>query len=161
MARINERPIVFALSNPTSKCECTPADALAWSEGRAVVATGSPFEPVVHGGRTFRIGQCNNVFVFPGIGLGACVGKCLRVTDTMFLEAAKTLASLIGDSDLRAGSVYPELTRIREISHAVACAVIRRGVAEGVAAPAMAEGVEERVREAMWFPDYMPIRYEP
>ncbi len=161
MARNNERPILFALSNPTSKCECTPADALAWSEGRAIVATGSPFDPVHQGGRTFRIGQCNNAFVFPGIGLGACVGKCRRVSDSMFLDAAKTLASLIAESDLRSGAVYPELTRIREISHAVACAVIRRGVAEGLAEPAMAEGVEERVREAMWFPEYMPIRHEP
>ena len=160
MARNNERPIVFALSNPTSKCECAPADAIAWSEGRAIVATGSPFQPVQHGGRTIRIGQCNNAFVFPGIGLGACVGKCRRVTDSMFLEGAKTLASLIAPSDLESGAVYPELPRIREISHAVACAVIRRGVADGVAEPAMGEDVEERVRQAMWFPEYMPIRHE-
>lgn len=161
MARVNERPIIFPLSNPTSKSECTPADAMRWSEGRAIVATGSPFPPVEHGGRRFRIGQGNNAFIFPGVGLGATVSRARRITDGMFLDAAKTLAAKVTEADLAEGAVYPALTRIRECSHAVACAVIRRAVAEGHADAEILDGLEEAVTRAMWSPDYLPIRYEP
>jgi malate dehydrogenase (oxaloacetate-decarboxylating) len=155
------RPLIFPLSNPTSKCECTPADALRWSEGRALVATGSPFEPVTLDGRTHRTGQCNNSFIFPGVGLGVWVGRARRVTDGMFLEAARALAHAIEPSDLESGSLYPRLERIRELSHAVACAVVRRAVAEGHADPHMADGLQERVRRAMWYPAYRPFVYRP
>ena len=128
MAAVNDRPIVFPLSNPTSKSECTAAEAIRWSDGRAIVATGSPFDPVAHRGRTYRIGQGNNAFVFPGVGLGLWVGGVRRVTDTMFLDAAQALAGLVSQADLDQGAVYPALTRIRDCSHAVACAVIRRAV---------------------------------
>ena len=130
MAAINERPIVFPLSNPTSKSECTAEEAIRWSDGRAIVATGSPFDPVVHRGATYRIGQGNNAFVFPGVGLGLWVGGVRRVTDAMFLDAAQALAGLVSQADLAQGAVYPALTRIRDCSHAVACAVIRRAVAK-------------------------------
>lgn len=160
-ARFNKTPLIFALSNPTSECECTPADVIAWTEGRALVATGSPFAPVQYGGRTIRIGQSNNAFIFPGVGLGVWVGQCRRISDAMFLDAAETLAGLTSASDLDSGALFPELTRIREISHAVACAVVRRAVAEGNASSAAAEGIEERIRQEMWFPEYMPIKYEP
>jgi len=160
MAAANDRPIVFALSNPTSKSECTAAEAVHWSDGRAIVATGSPFDPVVYRGRTYRIGQGNNAFVFPGVGLGLWVGGVRRVTDTMFLDAARALAGLVNPADLEQGAIYPELTRIRDCSHAVACAVIRRAVAEGHAAPEILPGLEETVTRAMWFPKYRPIRYE-
>jgi malic enzyme len=161
MADVNERPIVFPLSNPTSKAECTPADAVRWSNGRAIVATGSPFDPVEHGGRTFRIGQGNNAFVFPGVGLGLWVGRVRRVTDAMFLDAARALAGLVGEDDVAEGSVFPRLTRIRECSLAVACAVVRRAVVEGYASPEMLHGLEARVQHAMWEPVYRPMRYEP
>lgn len=161
MALINARPIVFPLSNPTSKSECTAEDAVRWSSGRAIVATGSPFAPVTHRGRTFRIGQCNNAFIFPGVGLGLWVGQVARVTDGMFLDAAKALAGQVTAEDLAAGSVYPGLTRIRACSHAVACAVIRRAAAERQADERVLEDLEERLTRAMWFPQYRPIRYDP
>jgi malic enzyme len=160
MAALNDRPIVFPLSNPTSKSECTAAEAIRWSDGRAIVATGSPFDPVVHRGHTHRIGQGNNAFVFPGVGLGLWVGGVRRVTDAMFLDAARALAHLVSPADLDQGAVYPELTRIRDCSHAVACAVIRRAVAEGHAPPEILPGLEETVSRAMWFPKYRPIRYQ-
>lgn len=161
MTAVNNRPIVFPLSNPTSKSECTAAEAIQWSDGRAIVATGSPFDPVVHRGRTHRIGQGNNAFVFPGIGLGLWVGGVRRVTDAMFLDAARALAHLVSQADLDLGAVYPPLTRIRDCSHAVACAVIRRAVSEGHAAPGILPGLEETVSRAMWFPTYRPVRYQP
>jgi malic enzyme len=161
MAAVNVHPIVFPLSNPTSKSECTAEQAVVWSDGRAIVATGSPFPPVTCNGRTYRIGQGNNSFIFPGVGLGLWVGKVRRVTDGMFLDAAKALASQVTEHDLASGAVYPELTRIRSCSRAVACAVIRRAVAEGHAAAAVLDGLEETVTDAMWRPEYRPMRYEP
>ena len=160
MSRHNARPIVFPLSNPTSKTECTPEDALRWSEGRAIVATGSPFEPVTVGGKRHRIGQCNNSFVFPGVGLGLTVCGARRVSEGMFLESAKALAALVKPEDLAECAVYPELSRIREISFAVACATIRRAVAEGHADPEILEHLEKTVEGAMWVPEYLPIRFE-
>jgi malic enzyme len=161
MARFNERPMIFPLSNPTSKCECTAEQAIMWSDGRAIVATGSPFEPVEFAGRRYRIGQGNNAFIFPGVGLGIWVGSVKRVTDGMFLDAAKALAQEVTDDDLAEVAVYPTLDRIRECSHAVACAVIRRAVQEGHADERLLQNLEEAVRRAMWIPEYRPIRYEP
>jgi malic enzyme len=161
MTAVNERPIVFPLSNPTSRCECTAAEAISWSGGRAIVATGSPFAPVEYAGRTCRIGQGNNAFIFPGVGLGLWVGRVRRVTDPMFLDAARALARLVTADDLAEGAVYPRLSRIRDCSHAVACAVIRRAVAEGHADAAMLEDLDRRVRAAMWEPTYRPVRYVP
>jgi malate dehydrogenase (oxaloacetate-decarboxylating) len=160
MAAVNARPIVFPLSNPTSKSECTADEAIRWSDGRAIVATGSPFDPVVYRGRTYRIGQGNNSFVFPGVGLGLWAGRVRRVTDAMFLDAARALASQVTDADIATGLVYPPLAHIRDCSHVVACAVIRRAVSEGHAAPAMLNGLEAAVSRAMWLPRYRTMRYE-
>jgi malic enzyme len=161
MAKVNRRPIIFPLSNPTSKSECRPEDAIPWSGGRAVMATGSPFPPVRYNGTRYRIGQGNNAFVFPGIGLALTVSRARRVTDTMFLEAAKALAAQVTTKDLDDCAIYPELTRIRECSLAVACATARQAVTEGHAEPEILENLEQKLRQAMWFPDYLPIRYEP
>ncbi len=161
MAKVNERPIVFPLSNPTSKAECTAGDAIHWSDGRAIVATGSPFDPVVHNGKRNRIGQCNNAFIFPGIGLGLTASRARRTTDGMFLEAARALASKVTNKDLEESAVYPELPRIRECSHSVACATVHRAVKEGHADESILEGLEENLERAMWYPKYLPIRYEP
>jgi malic enzyme len=161
MAKFNERPIIFPLSNPTSKSECTAEEAIRWSDGRAIVATGSPFNPVIHEGKRSRIGQCNNAFIFPGVGLGVCVGRATHVSDGMFLAAAKALADKVTAADLAESAVYPQLSTIRECSHSVATAVISRAVAEGYADPGILVNLDKTVRNAMWFPEYLPIRYEP
>ena len=159
MGACAERPVIFPLSNPTSMAECTPADALRWTDGRAVLATGSPFGDVACNGRSVRIGQCNNSYIFPGIGLGAWVGNLRYLSDEMFLDAAHTLARMVAPSDLEAGALFPPLRAIRDVSHAIACAVIRRGIHQGHADPKLRDGLDERVRAAMWFPDYLPFRY--
>jgi malate dehydrogenase (oxaloacetate-decarboxylating) len=161
MARSCARPIVLPLSNPTSKSEATPEDVLRWSEGRAIVATGSPFDPVTVDGKRHRIGQCNNSFVFPGVGLGLTVSGARRVSNGMFLEAAKALAATVKPEDLEECAVYPQLSRIRECSFAVACATIRRAVSEGNADPEILEHLERTVERAMWYPEYLPVRFEP
>ena len=160
MAKLNERPIIFPLSNPTSKSECAPEDVIRWSEGTAIVATGSPFPHVQYNRRRYRIGQCNNAFIFPGMGLSATVGHARLVTDGMFLDAGKALAEKITADDLKECAVYPELRRIRECSHAIACAVIKRAVAEEYADEEVLINLEETVERAMWFPKYLPMRYE-
>ncbi len=161
MAAVNERPMIFPLSNPTSRCECRAEDAIRWSDGRAIVATGSPFAPVEFNGRSHRIGQGNNVYIFPGIGLGATAGGLRRISDGMFLAAAKALAAKVTEADLAAGAVYPEVRRIRECSLAVACVAIRQGVVEGLAEVSILENLEARVQQTMWVPEYLPMRYEP
>jgi len=159
MAEINERPVILPLSNPTSKSECTPEDAIRWSEGRAIVATGSPFNPVVYNGRSHEIGQCNNFFIFPGVGLGVTTGNIGRVTDGMFLAAAKALSNKTIADESGGCAARFEVRRIREYSHAIACAVIQCAVSEGHADPDILENLEETVNNAMWFPDYLPVRY--
>jgi malic enzyme len=161
MAAVNERPVILPLSNPTSNSECTPEDALRWSEGRAIVSTGSPFSPVKYNGRTYRIGQCNNAFIFPGIGLSVTVGRIQHMTSGMFLAAAEALAEQVTTRDFEEGALYPELGRIRECSHAVACAVIREAVKEGHAHEDTLINLEQTVRKAMWYPEYLPVHYEP
>jgi malate dehydrogenase (oxaloacetate-decarboxylating)(NADP+) len=123
MARLNERPIVFALSNPTSKSECTAEEAYRWTGGRAIFACGSPFDPVTLNGRTYVPRQGNNSYVFPGVGLGAIVSGTRRITDEMFASAAHALARQVTEADLAQGSIYPALTRVREVSAHIAAAV--------------------------------------
>jgi len=123
MARLNERPIVFALSNPTSKAECTAEQAYAWTDGRAVFASGSPFDPVAFGGRVHAPGQGNNSFVFPGVGLGLLISGSKRVTDEMFFAAAQALAAQTSEADLEHGRIFPVAARMREVAAQVAAAV--------------------------------------
>jgi malic enzyme len=156
MAERVPEPIVLPLSNPTANCEALPADLLDWSDGRALVATGSPFDPVeVNGGRRL-IGQANNVFIFPGLGLGAIVSHAREITDAMFLVAAATLASMTADERLAQGALYPRLADLRPISRAIAIAVARQAHQSGVAGRVSTD-IEADVDAAMWWPEYPSV----
>lgn len=154
MATINERPIVFALSNPTANSECTAAQAYEWSGGRAVFASGSPFPAYDYQGQTFVPGQANNAYIFPGLGLGIVVSGTSRVTDAMFSKAAAALASLVGEDDLAVGRIYPALTRIREVSAEIAYRVAALAFKEGLATVDEPDDLRAAVHAAMYTPEY-------
>lgn len=154
------RPIVFPLSNPTSSCEAIPEDVFAWTDGRAIVATGSPFAPVVHGGKEHPIGQGNNAFIFPGLGFGAILAEATKITDGMVLDAAYALAEYVEERHLASGRIYPPISELQEASTRVAAKVIARAIDDGVSALVqrpIAEW-EQTVRAQRWKPRYLPIR---
>ncbi|MBS1936859.1 MAG: NAD-dependent malic enzyme [Bacteroidetes bacterium] len=152
MAANNERPVIFALSNPTSRAECTARQAYEWSDGKAVFTSGSPFAPVTYKGQEFRPGQGNNAYIFPGIGLGALVSGTSVVTDAMFLITARTLAHLVGEEDIRHGSLYPRLNQIRKLSKAVAVSVAEEAYRAGLATVPRPADLEKAVEEYMYDP---------
>ena len=154
MAQHCERPLIFPLSNPTSKTECTPAEALEHSDGRALVATGSPFEPVVFKGRRHVIGQCNNVFIFPGVGLGAIISEASRVTDSMFLAAAHALAQYIPTVDPGEGSLYPRLQELRRVSQIIAFKVAQCARDKGFGRSLNDQELEAAIADFCWHPEY-------
>ncbi|MGO9112312.1 MAG: NAD-dependent malic enzyme [Thermoguttaceae bacterium] len=154
MSQNVERPIILPLSNPTSKVECTPAEAIRWSQGRAIVATGTAFDPVCYEGETHVIGQANNVFVFPGMGLACILSGVQEVTDSLFLAAAHRLADCVGQDRLNAGAIYPDQRELRNVAAHVATAVIGAVQGNQGGQPDSRESVEQMVREAMWFPEY-------
>ena len=159
MARHAERPLVLALSNPTSKTDGVPSEIISCSEGRALVATGSPFDPVEYRGRSIPVSQCNNVYVFPGIGMGAIVSGARKVTDAMFSAAAVTLAGIVSEEDLSRGSLYPPIEQLRPISRAIAAAVARAARDEGVGRLIGDSAIEAALDEHMWDLEYP--RLEP
>jgi malate dehydrogenase (oxaloacetate-decarboxylating) len=154
MATHCERPLIFPLSNPTSKAECTPSEALQYSDGRALVATGSPFDPVVFKGQKYVIGQCNNAFVFPGVGLGVLISEASRVTDSMFLAAARALANFTRSNDVRDNSLYPRLRELRAVSQLIAFKVAQTARDEGCGRSLDDEALQAAIAEFCWFPDY-------
>jgi malate dehydrogenase (oxaloacetate-decarboxylating) len=158
MAQHAARPIIFPLSNPTSKCEGLPADMIAWSDGRALVATGSPFEDVIHGDRRIRIAQCNNAYIFPGVGLGVIAAQAQRVTDSMFVAAARALSEFSPARKNIEAPLLPALQTIREVSRQVALAVAREAQRLGVAEPCTEEELSRRIASHMWTPQYLQYR---
>jgi malate dehydrogenase (oxaloacetate-decarboxylating) len=149
-------PIILPLSNPTERSEARPADLIAWTDGRAVVATGSPFDPVPFEGRLRLIAQANNAFVFPGVGLGAIVASANEVTDRMFLAAGDALSSMVSPERLALGALYPPISELREVSRAIAIAVAREGRDGGIGRALDDQEIEREVTSAMWFPTYLP-----
>ncbi len=154
MAAHVKRPIIFPLSNPTSRCEATPENLIRWTEGRAIIATGTRFAPVSHLGKTYPIPQCNNVYIFPGVGLGVVACGSPKVTEKMFIKAADVLsdhAPILNDPQ---GSIFPDLESLRKISREIAIAVCKVAADEGLVSKASKEETERLVDRHMWLPDY-------
>ena len=160
MLKHTDRPVIFPLSNPTSLSEATPADLVKWTDGKVLMATGSPFDAVEHGGREHRASQANNVYIFPGVGLGALVAEATRVTDSMFTVAAQTLADLVSEADLAKGALFPPLTQLREVSLRIAVAVVKEVNSLGLGTPVPEADIVKAVEDAMWYPDYPTIAGE-
>ena len=156
MAAHTDRPLILPMSNPTDLAEATPADLLTWTEGRALIAAGSPFDPVEHNGTTYQIAQANNALVFPGLGLGAIVARATRVTDAMLAAAASAVAARV-DTDTPGAPILPPVPQLRETSVAVAVAVARAAAEGGVAGIEVGDQIEAQVRAAMWQPVYPEI----
>ena len=160
MARHVERPIIFPLSNPTSKSEAAPADLIAWTEGRALIATGSPYPEVSYSGQTITIGQCNNMFIFPGMGLGVIAAQARRVTNEMFIAAARALSECSPARSVSTASLYPKVEDVREVSRHVALAVGLAAQQSGVAERTSHEELERRITTQMWTPHYPRLKYK-
>lgn len=156
-----ERPIIFPLSNPTTKAECTAEQAFEWTDGKCIFASGSPFDSVeMDDGRVLHPSQCNNMYVFPGLGLGATVCGAKKVTDRMLYVAAEALATFVPDEDVAQGKLFPPLTSIREVSHRIAVAVVKEAMRDGLAtriSAADAADLDGFVARKMYFPEYVPI----
>jgi malate dehydrogenase (oxaloacetate-decarboxylating) len=158
MAAYCERPVIFPSSNPSSISEARPADLYAWTDCRCLVATGSPFPNVECGGRVYRVGQGNNVFIFPGLGLAAIAANARKITDAMTKIASEALAAQVTSEELEAGLLFPSVSRLRDVSFEIAVAVAHQAIKDGVADVAH-DDVERLVREARWshdYPDYVP-----
>jgi malate dehydrogenase (oxaloacetate-decarboxylating) len=158
MCAVNRRPVIFPLSNPTSRAEATPADIQRWSDGCAVVGAGSPFPPLLRNGRSVAVDQTNNSYIFPGVGLGAIAVQARRITDTMFMAAAKALAERSPARRDSNGNLLPPVTALRDIAVAVARAVASQAVNEGLAPPMAEREIDAAIAAKMWEPKYLPYR---
>jgi malate dehydrogenase (oxaloacetate-decarboxylating) len=154
MASNVAEPVIMPLSNPTAKAEGRPADIIAWTDGRACIATGSPFDPVSHNGREIHIGQGNNVFIFPALGLGALLSQATKVTNGMITRTAQVLAQQVSAEELESGLLYPNVDRLREVTVASATAVYEQAYEDGVASAERVADAAALVRDSMWWPDY-------
>lgn len=158
MAQSVERPVIFPLSNPTSRSEATPEQLMAWTDGRALIGTGSPFPPVAWGGKTTNVNQTNNSYIFPGIGLGVLAVGARRITDTMFMAAGKKVAELSPTRTDKEAPLLPPVTELRSVAIAVATAVARQALADGVADPCNAAALDARIAACVWEAKYRPYR---
>ena len=149
-----ERPIVFPLSNPTSRVEATPNDIIRWTDGQALVATGSPFEPVTHNGTTYPIAQCNNSYIFPGIGLGVLAVNASRITDEMLMESSRALATCSPLAINGSGALLPPLEEIHTVSKKIALAVGKKAIEQGVALEITEEALQQAIDQHFWQPVY-------
>lgn len=156
MAKHVERPVIFPLSNPTSKSEATPDELMKWTNGRAMIATGSPFPAISHNGRLIKVGQCNNAFIFPGVGLGVMASGARRVTDAMFSAAARVLSEFSPALSDPNGPLFPPLEVVREVSYRVALAVGTEAVRAGLASMSL-DSLERAVTNKMWTPHYVHL----
>ena len=154
MARFNKRPIVFAMSNPTSKAECTAEEAYTWTQGRVIFASGSPFPPVSINGKRYVPGQCNNAYIFPGIGLGVIACAAEYVTDEMIFSAAKALASEVAETDLEQGRIFPSMARIRDVSAVIAAAVAEAAFKQDMARKPKPADLLKSIKSQMYEPKY-------
>jgi malate dehydrogenase (oxaloacetate-decarboxylating) len=159
MALHNRRPVIFPLSNPTSRAEATPEDIERWTEGRAVIGAGSPFPPLIRNGARFTVDQTNNSYIFPGVGLGAVAVKARRVSDAMLMAAAKALAAASPAASDPADTLLPPVTALREVAFAVALATAIQAHREGLAPEFATDEIEPAIRAKMWQPRY--CHYEP
>ena len=157
MAENTERPVIFPLSNPTSSAEAKPEDVLRWTDGKAIVAAGSPFDPVTIGGKTIEIGQGNNAFIFPGLGFGAIQVGAREITDAMVLAGSYALDAYTAERHGETERVYPPVEELQEVSIRVASAVAKQAIADGVADSAPKDDVDHAIRAAFWRAHYMPI----
>src|SRR4029079_2067853 len=158
MAKAVERPVIFPLSNPTSRSEATPTELMAWSDGRALIGTGSPFPALQHGDRSVRVTQTNNSYIFPGVGLGVLAANARRITDAMFMAAGKAVASISPAAIDRNAELLPPVTELRKVAQVVAQAVARQAQADGVAEPCAEAELDARIVARMWEPHYRPYR---
>jgi len=154
MARHVERPVILPMSNPTSKIECSPYEALHWTDGRAIVATGSPFGPLEFGGSVRHIGQANNVYIFPGIGLGAILAETHEVSESMFLIAAEVLASCVSEADLADGRIYPDQSHLRRVARSIAAGVIREARRLNLGRMIPDQAIDSVLDGFIWYPEY-------
>jgi malate dehydrogenase (oxaloacetate-decarboxylating) len=157
MAAHCDRPVILPMSNPTSLSEAAPADLIRWTEGRVLVAAGSPFPPVDYHGVRYTIGQANNALVFPGLGLGVIAARATQVTDSMLAAAAHAVSELV-DTETPGAPLLPRVAALRETSVAVAVAVARAAAADGVARAGLDGDAQASIRALMWEPDYRPVR---
>ncbi len=154
MSKINDRPTIFALSNPTSRAECTALEAYEWSKGKVIFASGSPFPAVTYGDKEFTPGQGNNVYVFPGIGLGTIISKAPVITEDMFLIAARSLAEQVSQEDLDKGMIYPPLESIRDVSFNIALAVAEHVYEKKITKAERPDDLKQQIRSYMYDPGY-------
>jgi malate dehydrogenase (oxaloacetate-decarboxylating) len=158
MAAVNKRPVIFPLSNPTSREEATPEDIEAWTEGRALIGVGSPFPPIMRDGQRFKVDQSNNSYIFPGVGLGALAVGASRISDGMFMAAAKALAGASPARDNPKHNLLPPVAALRDVAATVALAVALQAHKEGLAKEVPIDSIEALIEAKMWNPTYLPYR---